>query len=201
MTLRAQQREDTRNRIVEVAAATFAERGFRAASTRDIADRAGVTQGLVTYHFGSKVALWKAAADRIFAQLRGAFAVPDVPAPEGGGAVAREAIRQYVRFVATHPELFRFMVEEGKRADARTRWLVDTHVKPFYAEFGRLVAAFTPGVDPALLPHAWYAMAGAASLMFAVAPECRRLTGLDPAAPAVIEAHADFIANLLVPAR
>lgn len=200
MTRRAQQREDTRNRIVEVAARAFAERGFRAASTREIADRAGVTQGLVTYHFGSKGALWKAAADRIFAQLRGAFALPEgAPRPAGDREPAREAIRQYVRFVAAHPELFRFMVEEGKRADARTRWLVDTHLKPLYAGFERLAAAFTPDVDPALLPHAWYALAGAGSLLFAVAPECRRLTGLDPATPAAIEAHAEFVARLLVP--
>ena len=38
----------------------FAERGYEAASTRDIAARAGVTQGLVTYHFESKDALWQA---------------------------------------------------------------------------------------------------------------------------------------------
>jgi hypothetical protein len=42
-------------------------------------------------------------------------------------------------------------------------------------------------------------MAGAASLIFAVAPECRRLTGLDPETEAAIESHADFVARLLVP--
>ena len=41
-------------------------------------------------------------------------------------------------------------------------------------------------------------MAGAGSLMFAVAPECRRLTGLDPESEEVIEAHAEFVARLLV---
>jgi hypothetical protein len=42
-------------------------------------------------------------------------------------------------------------------------------------------------------------MAGAGSLIFAVAPECRRLTGLDPETPEAVEAHADFVARLLVP--
>ena len=41
--------------------------------------------------------------------------------------------------------------------------------------------------------------AGAGSLIFAVAPECRRLTGLDPEKPAVIEANTEFVAQLLVP--
>jgi hypothetical protein len=47
--------------------------------------------------------------------------------------------------------------------------------------------------------HAYYVMAGAGSLIFAVAPECRRLTGLDPETPEAVEAHADFVARLLVP--
>src|SRR5262252_1306841 len=60
---------DTRDRIVAAALAAFAERGFDGARTRDIAARAGVNQGLITYHFSSKEALWKAAADHIFARL------------------------------------------------------------------------------------------------------------------------------------
>jgi DNA-binding transcriptional regulator YbjK len=47
----------------------FAERGFHGASTRDIAQRAGTHQGLITYHFRSKDELWRAAADRIFGML------------------------------------------------------------------------------------------------------------------------------------
>ncbi len=53
--------------------------------------------------------------------------------------------------------------------------------------------------DEALLPHAYYVMAGAASLIFAVAPECRRLTGLDPETEQAVDAHAEFVARLLVP--
>jgi hypothetical protein len=42
-------------------------------------------------------------------------------------------------------------------------------------------------------------LAGAASLIFAVGPKCRRLSGLDPRKREAIEAHAEFIANLMVP--
>ena len=55
------------------------------------------------------------------------------------------------------------------------------------------------GIDETVLPHAFYALAGAASLIFAVAPECRRLTGLDPETHEAVETHADFVARLLVP--
>jgi AcrR family transcriptional regulator len=50
---RSQQREATRERIVEAALEAFAEKGFHGASTRDIALRAGTHQGLITYHFPS----------------------------------------------------------------------------------------------------------------------------------------------------
>jgi TetR/AcrR family transcriptional regulator len=200
MTTRTRQREDTCNRIVDAAARTFAERGFRAASTREIAARARVNQGLITYHFRSKLELWKAATDRIFGRLRALFEpTPAAFPPDQGRRLAREAIRRFVRFAAAHPELFRLMVEEGKHADARMRWLVDTHLKPLYADFARLVATYTPETDRALLPHAYYAMAGAGSVIFAVAPECRRLTGVDPADERTVEAHAEFVARVLVP--
>jgi TetR/AcrR family transcriptional regulator len=204
MTTRARQREDTRNRIIAAAVRTFAERGFRAASTREIAARARVNQGLITYHFRSKQDLWKAAMDRIFALLRALFAPavrrpgPDREADRGRDR-AREVVRRYVRFAAAHPELFRLMVEEGKHADARMRWLVDTHLKVLYADFARLVATHTPEADRALLPHTYYALAGAGSLIFAVSPECRRLTGLDPLDERTVEAHAEFLARVLVP--
>jgi AcrR family transcriptional regulator len=181
VTSRAQQRADTRERIVEAAVDAFAELGFRGASTREIAARAGANQGLITYHFRTKDELWRAAADRIFGMLRttlgASLASLESDDPR---ARAREAIREYVRFVAAHPELFRFMVEEGKHGDERMQWLVDTHLKPLYEAFPQLAGPLGGGIDEALLPHAYYVLAGASSLIFAVAPECRRLTGWIP---------------------
>jgi len=200
MTSRARQRAETRERIVEAAAEAFAERGFRGASTREIAQRAGTNQGLITYHFRSKEALWRAAADRIFGMLRTRLEERLAALASGDPRErAREAIREYVRFAAAHPELFRLMVEEGKSAEDRMQWLVDTHLKPRYEAFARFAGPFGAGLDASLQPHVYYALIGAASLIFAVAPECRRLTGLDPETPKAVETHADFVARLLVP--
>jgi AcrR family transcriptional regulator len=197
---RARQREKTRQRIVDVAVEVFAARGFRAASTREIAARARVSQGLITYHFGSKGELWKAAIGRIFDELRAAFrGALESDAPADRRARVRDAIVAYVRFVAAHPELFRVMVEEGKRPDARMRWLVDTHLKPIYAGFAKLLGGLGAPDSPDGTAHAYYTLAGAASLMFAVAPECVRLTGLDPKRQDVVDAHAEMLARLLVP--
>lgn len=200
MNTRTRQREETCERIITAAALTFSEKGFQAASTRDIAARAGVNQGLITYYFKSKEKLWKVAVDRIFADLTENLGqLRDEAGSDDPRERARRVIRQYVRFVAAHPELFRLMVEEGKRPDARLRWLVDRHLKPLYERFTTVTARLTPNFSPALLPHVFYSLSGAGSMIFALRPECRRLTGVDPAEESVVETHADYVARLLVP--
>ena len=190
----------TRSRIVTAAVAAFADRGFEAASTREIARRAGVKQGLLTYHFRNKDVLWRAAADRVFSTLTEGV----VERLTGTGEVspeeqAREFIRTYVRTMADHPEFFRFIVDQGHRFDERTEWLVDTHIRPAFELMDQLGLLRAAGGDERKLPHALFALLGASTLIFSVPANCHRLTGVDPRDPEVIEAHADFVATLLIP--
>lgn len=55
--------EETRDRIVRAALETLRERGFAGTSARAIAQRGGVNQALLFYHFGSVNALLLAALD------------------------------------------------------------------------------------------------------------------------------------------
>jgi TetR/AcrR family transcriptional regulator len=196
---RAEQRTATRARIVAAAVDAFAEHGFEGASTRDIAARAEVTQGLVTYHFEAKDELWRAAADEIFRAL--VDATPSDP-PDGASAQrehARDAIRGFVRFSAAHPEMLSFMVDAGRSDDARMRWLIEKHLTPLYVFVRTLVGARGAGGRTGLAPHVYYALAGASSLIFAVPEECVALTGTDPRTKARVERHADLVADLFAP--
>lgn len=190
----------TRSRIVAAAVEAFADRGFDAASTREIARRAGVEQGLLTYHFRNKDALWRAAADRVFATLQESVLEHMSADQEAGPAErARALIRTYVRTMAAHPEFFRFIVDQGHRFDERTEWLVDTHIRPAFEMMKQLGLLRAAGDDESKLPHALFALLGASTLIFAVPANCMRLTGVDPRDPDVAEAHADFVARLLLP--
>ena len=57
--------DQTRESLIDAAVEVFGRDGFRAASTRSIADLAGVNQALIGYHFGGKPGLYIAVFDRI----------------------------------------------------------------------------------------------------------------------------------------
>src|SRR6201994_488927 len=57
--------EETRARIVTAALRMFGERGFEAASTRDIATLAGVNAPALQYYFDNKEGLYLACVEHI----------------------------------------------------------------------------------------------------------------------------------------
>jgi AcrR family transcriptional regulator len=59
---------DRRQRILEAGLQVFAEQGFEPATTKEIAERAGVNQGLIYFYFESKADLFLTVLDH-YAQL------------------------------------------------------------------------------------------------------------------------------------
>jgi AcrR family transcriptional regulator len=59
-----------RERILAAAITKFAEDGLAGTSLKTIADEAGVTQGLIVHHFGSKEGLRKACDDHVLGKIR-----------------------------------------------------------------------------------------------------------------------------------
>jgi AcrR family transcriptional regulator len=190
----------TRDRIVAAAIDLFSERSYDGASTRDIAARADVTQPLVNYHFQSKEELWRAGVDSLFDRLtrtmderaRGLRGVD--PATS-----AKLLVREFVVFSARNPELHRIIMQESKADGPRMDYIVDRHVRPIYERTTELFESLTQGGVIPDIPaaHLYYILTGAGPTMFVLAPECRRLSGLDPRDDDVVEAHADAVCRLL----
>lgn len=194
--MRAQQRETTKERIVDAALSCFAEFGYDSVTTRLLAERAGISLGLLTYHFRSKEKLWKAAADRLFELLdQHMFRnIGQLEAKEPND-FARESVRQIVFFNAEHPELLRFMLDRGKDSEERSKWLIENHIKMIFTAF-KMTAL---GIDEHHMPHAFYLLAGASGVFFASSEEISEVTGIDASSRASIERHADFLADLIFP--
>jgi AcrR family transcriptional regulator len=72
----------TRDVLLEHARKLFSQKGFRGTSIRLLTARAGVNLGAVTYHFGSKEALYHAVLEGIFEPLSATLArVEAAPGP------------------------------------------------------------------------------------------------------------------------
>lgn len=200
---------DVRERLLDAALVEFGAKGFDGASTRAIARRVGAHQPQINYHFATKEALWTAAVDHLFAELartmRGLAPEKAPRGPAGTTQIARdfaEMIRRFVRFAARHPELNRIMVHEATADSSRLAWMTERHVKPLYDRvrpaWRRLRAAGIAAPIDARLFH--YVLVGAASLVYVNAPEARALTGIEPTAPRWVEAHAEGLVAMLLPA-
>lgn len=61
--LRKQQREETRQRIIEAAFRVFVRKGFKGTSNREIAREAGISPGLIYWYFRSKEDLFQAVVE------------------------------------------------------------------------------------------------------------------------------------------
>jgi len=192
--------DSTRERILAAALDLFSERSFEGASTRLIAERAGVQQPLLTYHFGNKEELWRSAVGQLFEDL--ARALSERVAGLRGvddETVARLVVADFVHFSANHPELHRIIMQECKSEGDRLAWLVEQYIRPLYesavALFEPLVAAGKVRDVPAA--HLYYLLTGAVATIFALAPECRLLTGVDPVDPPEVECHVDAVISML----
>jgi len=178
----------------------FSELSFEGATTREIAARAGVTQPLLNYHFSSKDELWRAAVDGLFKTLNkvlgeraeGLRGVDEL-------TVAKLLVREFIYFSAAHPQHHRIITQECKTDGPRMDWLVDHHIRPLYEWATGLFARLVEGghLPDIPTPHLYYIVTGAGPTIFVLAPECRRLAGIEPQAPEVIEAHADAVVSLI----
>jgi AcrR family transcriptional regulator len=90
--------DDTRARVIAEAAACVIEEGFTAASASRIAERAGVTWGVIQYHFGDRAGLFSAVVLAGFEHFQACIdeaQIPDAPTRDHIAAVVDAGWRAY----------------------------------------------------------------------------------------------------------
>jgi AcrR family transcriptional regulator len=109
-TPRARTRDpaEKRARVMEAARRLFVERGYSATTTADVARHAGVSEGILFHHFGSKEGLLAAVAGEYGRGLAAAMfeAAPLGPTPPSAGDMLRRAFA----FVREQGALARLLV-------------------------------------------------------------------------------------------
>ena len=197
---RLQQRTvDTRLKIVRSALSEFALLGFEGATTRSIAEAAGVPHSLVIYHFHSKDELWyESVKEAVRRYARRNFGV--IGPVKDGDPVRRlkRNFARYIRFSAEYPDFFRMLTLENALASERLAWLVTNHVGPTVAHMTELIrraqalGAFVEG-DPLKL---LYLFLGSATSPYRSASEIELLTGQSPNSEQAIKRHIELCERL-----
>jgi len=123
--------EERRRAIVDAMLDVVAAQGYEGASTKDIAAAAGLTTGLLHYHFDSKQAMLVALFDRLVAEVDGRFSVLAVHA-------GSSAMGQLEAFIDAHLAL-----GPGANARAVAAWVAVGAEAQRNAEVRTLFAAVT----------------------------------------------------------
>jgi TetR/AcrR family transcriptional regulator len=115
---------DTRDRILDAALVSFADRGYEATSLDALATTLGVTKQTILYHFGTKEALLAAVIDRSSAEL--ADALERTLAKAGPGFLRVEAlVRAVFRLAGRRPELLGLLREVSRLGPPATTQLME----------------------------------------------------------------------------
>ncbi len=145
-------REDPRGtpaRILDAAEDVFAEQGYGAASTREMARRAGVPFGALHYHWGSKQQLWEAVFKRLGERTRETI-MRNLRPGTTRRELADNLVDSFLDLLVAHPNTTRL----AHRMCLERREL---HLKSVREMFGEL-ARFGIGV---ILPAAIFVIANA----------------------------------------
>ena len=190
----------SRARILDVAITIFARRGYSGASTREIADAAEVNQGLVTYYFGSKQALWRAAIDHALAEYRNTFAdrMAELEDPEDRNFY-RFALRHYVQWASENADVLRILISNNQADQEAAMWYGERHNRPFYDVWTMLLREGQAHglVRPGPVLNLYYFLVSTATV-FATAADVKLMSGEDVRDPAFIEAHANLLYDMLI---
>ncbi len=180
---------DTRDRVLQVAQALFAERGYRGTSLRDIAKRIGIKAPSLLHHFPSKQQLYIAVIERMFENLEDA-ANAVAWGRESRQDRMRQAVRDAIDFIASHPDFVRLMWKEMADESGVGRQVLKRRLPPLFSIavnfifHGQREGEFRPEVDPL---HFMWTLNSITIGYFTTAAMIKRLWNMNLLGPAMIE--------------
>lgn len=174
--------EDVREKVLLAALECFGAFGFEGASTRAVAERAGISHTLVLYHFQSKENLWIATVEHALADYAARMKQTVAEAAGQSASVALgRFIEQFVRMSAAKPQVHRILTMEGNQKTDRMNWVIDHFIRDHFNFVRDLirrgqVEGTVRQCDPARL---YYHIIGAGGTPFTIATEYMEMTGRD----------------------
>ena len=192
----------TKSRLLKAAVTVFSDHGFAGGSIRQIASLAGANIAAVTYHYGSKKALWQAVFTHLQNQLVDAIFVDQHKWREMTPYERVEnTTRNYVRFCARYPELHRITMFETIKGGEMLEWLNERKLALFSEKSMEWVSlAQQEGVYSRELSamHLHFIVTHASNSVFLLAPHIKQVFGVDVFEEEQVDKFADAMVNLFL---
>ncbi len=182
----------TQESILATARTLFAQKGYSATSTQEIARAAGVNKRLIFYYFEDKEKLYMATLEEFFSRVEGFlqnFQIKEQDLSDPWLALLRFS-DNIIRFISQQREpvliLMREIMDEGPLLEQITECYIrptlsaaESYFKEILGQDGNL-----QGRD---VHHLLLSLGGANLLYFIALPLLTRIWDLDPNAPEILE--------------
>ena len=196
---------DTRSKLLEAGVKVFSKYGYDGASLRQISELAGVKHGLIKYHHKNKKTLWRAVITFLYDMMLNSLKLDDQVGDTimDADELRRHMIsmtREYIRFSAKNPELFRILMFESLLESERLDWIVENFSKPLAEKsMHRIDQCKSAGVYSSNVSNMnlFYIMMTANRTIFLLAPEVKRTFGVDIFSEAQLQHHEDAIIEMM----
>ena len=138
--MKKEKTQDTEEQILEAAKEVFQKKGMDGSRMREIADKAGINKSMLHYYYRSKQLLFEAVFNSAFSLV-----APQINKILNDDSTIEEKVKgfthNYISFMAKHPYLPNFIIQELNRNPKFFEKLQKNAVFPSLAKFEKQVAA------------------------------------------------------------
>jgi TetR/AcrR family transcriptional regulator len=189
--------DEVRTRILDAATEVFAERGYGAATTREIAARAGIGKRMLFYYFASKESVYRAVLERMVMSM---VAIHEQFRAEPGPVGLAAAVEGVTRFAAANlpglKVLLREIIDDGPCLPELARDVLGPLFERGGAEVARnMEAGVFRRADPM---HVLLNVGGLTLFYFLNLPLLSLLWDRDPLAPATLDERVAVVRDCLL---
>jgi AcrR family transcriptional regulator len=146
----------SRDAVLRAAFRVFVDLGYDAASTRALAQAAGVSAALLNHLFGGKEALWFEAVDAVYGPLHRQQMSALLLAQWGtqSGASVRQMLKTLLLELLAEPGLLRFLYRDGEQQNRRGAHLREAYLNPLLDQLWVIYGNFAGNRQAGLIDRA-----------------------------------------------
>jgi TetR/AcrR family transcriptional regulator len=188
-------------RLLEAAIELFAANGFEGVSTGDVASRAGYSQAIIHYHFGSKDELWREAMTHLLRDLDARFPL-DIKELSDLQPLDRlkVVVRRFIALSAHSTALTSILARETLSDGERLKWLVNRHFQKRVDFLEKIVAELMRTGEANQVPSyvATQVILLSSSFLFCMAPLIKQVHGTNPVEGTELDRLPDDLLTLFL---